>query len=421
MLGFALFILAARHLHRRPGLVTMVVNAALAVFLALVHGRFAGLPIICLGLLAYIGFSRRDLLLPAAVTGAALVVVWGLGQELQRTVHRARWDAGVAASSLSLHSFFRSVPGDLFRALAGETWYVLIGTAGLALLGVAALIRGFLSTSGAGGLPGPRPLDGRIMLAYTLAAVLSVFLISSMFVATGLIGNRGQQIDYVAYGRYADAFVPTLIALGTGLLLVPLRRRGNAKLLAVGAAAILASGFLIEALAAHRGLPLSASVVRIPGVFGIVAHGGRLYSPHSVVIATLGASVVVLLLSVLSGRHRGITCGCILLIFLVIGVQDVRAVRPVARQAASSVPAYNRLAALHPTRVAYDLDSYTVLGYYGFPFWLNHAHFVEFHNSDKVWPDAQMYIGPPRWPQATAHGLHRLQVDKPSGQGVWVP
>ena len=250
MLGIAVFVLTAWHLCRYPGYSPMLYCAAVAVFLSFVHSRFVALPVLFLGLLAYIAFSRRDLRLSALLSAVALVAVWLVMQVTQMAVYKARWNAGGPRPDASLHEVMQAIPLRLLRSVSGQMWYLLVGTVGLVVLGLAGLIRGFLrqTSEDAAALRRP-PLPGALVLAYVLLGMCSVFVVSSVFAATRIaLVRTAPRLDLIALGRYDDALVPTLIALGIAGLLVGIPRRGSTKVLAIAAIATLLVGLLSVAL-----------------------------------------------------------------------------------------------------------------------------------------------------------------------------
>jgi hypothetical protein len=425
MLGVAVFVLTAWRLLQRPSQSTMLSNAAIAVFLSLVHNRFLAIPFLCLATLAAIAVTRRDLRLPALLTVAAVTVGWLLGEGLQAAVQRSRWDSATAHSgAFSVHAVLQSIPIDLFRAVTGQVWYLLVGTAGLVLLGLAALIRGFLLQPRDSGSPScQRPLSGPLMLSYVLLALSSVVAISSVFAAAGYTQlPSAPRLDQIAYGRYNDAVVPTLVALALGALLVGLPRRGNTKLLAISALATFAAGSLLVALRPHVTMLPSVNPAKVPSIFPWIANGrGHLYSQSSVVWVTIVATGVIAVLALLVSTRPRLACAGVLCIFAAVAAMDVSAIAPTERLVAQGIPLYERLHNLDPGIVAYDLDDKTGFGYFGLPFWLNQSHFIGFYASSRSWPRAQLFVGPAVWPQAKVRGLRLLDVDPVSKQGMWLP
>lgn len=215
MLGFAVFVLTTWWLFRSPRSSTMFANVLIVVFLSSVHNRFLLLPFVCAVLFVVLALSRADLRKQAIASLVLLAVTWLGGRELQEAVHRARWDPGAATTGASVHLVVQAIPTDLLRTFSGGLWYLLVGTAGLALVGLVACGSCFLRYRLDDFTSPARPtLSPKLMLAYTLAAIASLFIIAEAFVATGFAsGSVVRRFDYLAYGRYIDPLTPTLVAL----------------------------------------------------------------------------------------------------------------------------------------------------------------------------------------------------------------
>jgi hypothetical protein len=411
----ALFVLTGWWLFQRPGYPAMVAHATVAVYLWFVHGRFLAIPVILLLLLAYFAVRHRALRGPAIVTMAFTLAALLVGHQAQSAVQRARWDPD-ANPEVTLRQILGSIPTDLTRQLAGQVLYLLIATMGLAALGAMAVARAFLDTRLAGpGQAGTRPRDHWAGAIYALAALGSVVVVASTWVAsTGGIDPAG---------RYADPLAPTLLALGIAVLVTRPQGRANvARGLGIASGAILIVGLMVLATSPTHGDVGKIRWITDPGIRPFFGFDSRsmLHSNVGILVLTAAATASVALLALAARRLRwslGVVAFCV---FLVVAAIDVSKVSRGAANASKGTAAYFAMRAHRPQTVAYDLSHRTVLGYYGMPFWLNESTFVSFRSSAATWPEADMYIGPVNWPLATRHGLHRLLIDPLSNQGVWV-
>ncbi len=187
------------------------VGWAVAGYLA--HGRLLLLVAIVVGLVVVAALAARQALIAtlALVAGIAGVVAtdWYSGWVIDHV-----WeDPYGGRSAVDILSRLQS-PLRVLDAAAGQVWYQLCSTALIAGFGMIVLVR-----RGSGHLPGSRSeaIDARIILVATLPLVaLSVVFMS----------DRGRP-DYLIYGRYNDAVLWPVLAVGAAWLFADRRQESR--------------------------------------------------------------------------------------------------------------------------------------------------------------------------------------------------
>jgi hypothetical protein len=424
MVAVAAFVLTGWLMFERPRYATMLSHALAAVYLWFVHGRFVAVPVVLLVLLGYVAVRQQGLRVPAIVTMAATLAALVAGHLALSAVGRARWNSG--AKPLGAHSVLAVIPTGWSRTLVGQLWYLLVATAGLALVGAIAMARAFPGIGVQGrAVAAIQWLDRRLGAVYLLTALGSVVAVSSLFLARFITiyarpGSRN--VHLYIQGRYDDSLTPTLLAVGIAVLVARRQRRSIVvRSLWIASGAILAVGLLLLAIRPRQGYVGQISFPIQPGIRAFFADPqDPVHRNAGILAVTAGATAAVALLALAARRLRWSLGVVVLCVFLFGAVTDVSIQSKVARNDRAGTAAYFTMRARDPRIVAYDLDHRTVFGYFGMPYWLNKSTFVSFRSSKAGWPQADMYIGPRNWPQATRHGLHRLVVDPLSGQGAWV-
>ncbi len=250
-----------------------------------------------------------------------------------------------------------------------------------------------------------------------------ILAVSIATIAAGVESTGGAlRVDYIFYGRYNDALVPTLLALGVSALFEPRARRWVPQVLAGAAVGIGLLGLATVALRrgiSYTGLHHPLTMPALDPFLGIGPRS-RVESPF-VAPVTIGAVVVAALLALLAKVRPAAVTAVLLLGFAWIAYKDVvPASRTITSNDAAS-PVYRALRERRPATVAYDIDQMAVNTYYGLPFWLDDSAFVAFRASGGAWPEADLYVGPAAWPAANTRGLQLLTVDPITKQGYWVP
>jgi hypothetical protein len=315
-----------------------------ATLLALISyyetGRFAtgAVAIAC----AIGGFTSHSRLLPLVGTTALLVV--------GREVWKRRWVRSIglglvsgvlfAASAMWTNWILSNVwddpsdqntvdavwkrlhrPAAIAESLFGQLWYQLIATLGLALIASIVILRSIVFRRR---IPGsPRPVDSALIVISTVPLIFT----SAVFMADR---ERGDQL---IYGRYNDAVMWPIIVIGLAWVIGRARTgvtRGDRRIVAVTAAAMLGTGFAIDAL--HGDTLRESYGVRgmIAGLLPYVDGEDTLHLWHASIIATallIGVIVVSRLIASprLAGRvHTWIVIGALGLGAVTLGVAATR-------------------------------------------------------------------------------------------------
>ncbi|CAN5511551.1 hypothetical protein BH10ACT1_BH10ACT1_28240 [soil metagenome] len=267
--------------------------AAAAVFAYAVHGRFAPAALVVLVTLGVLTWRRSLARAPALAAGAGLVVGVLAASVASGAIYGQLYEPGGQV---------RQTTGELGRALrlwplllsaSGQLWYLLITTAGIAGFGLFALGRACLPTSSADRAGGT---DGPLTGAGTLrggpgAWVVAALVVVGVACSAGFMADRTRP-DQLVYGRYNDAVVGLLIALGVARLAAPLPIRRRAVEAAVVAGAALATVALIRSVRGELlGQPYNGITIRSLLAYGPGGTGRTLFATAAGLVAT--ASVVL--------------------------------------------------------------------------------------------------------------------------------
>jgi hypothetical protein len=210
LMVLATTVLAVEPVLRPWQLVAAGVVAGSAPF---VHGRLTLVPLIWIGLLLA---RRRRLGIGLTVAAAAATVLTAVVlATLDRRLSATVWTdpepavAGGPASWVTDPGFWST----LVTTSLGQLWYLVVSSAGLAVAGVALLVRTAWKRDGG---------DRRLAAGSLLALLGSNLAISCVVMAGFLHGTEGRagimlsspRWDHMIYGRYNDAVIVVLSALG---------------------------------------------------------------------------------------------------------------------------------------------------------------------------------------------------------------
>ncbi|MCP3855429.1 MAG: hypothetical protein GY698_11950 [Actinomycetia bacterium] len=234
---------------------------------------------------------------------AALVAVGGGGAAMWWLLEWVN-DSLYSSSSRSAASSGRLLHADLAETairLIGRWWYLGLATHGLVLLGLHEgwrLLRGRDRALGAAG-----------------GALLVVF--AGVLLATSL-GKATPRIDVVFYGRYVEAVVPPVLALGCGALLS--RRVAGWVWAGATGLSMLASAALVVLTAGGDRLERPLRLFNSVGL----APWRRVFDGLPLFGLTLGAVLVCGLLALLAARHPRVAVAAVVLGFLGSSFEAVR-------------------------------------------------------------------------------------------------
>lgn len=297
---------------RRPTTGALVATSVAAGVAPFVHARLSVVPLVWWCLLLWCARagrevretepstpspSRRMLVLGGAITLVVAVGAWWL----DRAAVTALWTEPEPAIKGGPTGWLTDPAAwvTFLVELLGQLWYAVIATAGLALAGVASLVEMVR-----------RPADRRERaLGITLGAMLAGNLVASVTVMAGFLHEAGYdaegqlmppRVDHLVYGRYNDAALLVLCALG---ILWCWRRRDRTVLVRLAAAAVsivVVGGVVAQRLiAAHPDLLSSFPTPNVAALSSVVLAR----SSPSIPLFTLGGLLVVLV--VLLGAARG--------------------------------------------------------------------------------------------------------------------
>lgn len=241
------------------------------------HGRMLPLAVLAAAFLVIHALLGRHLRV-AATTIAGSVVTFAGATLLQRWIVSAVWEIPSPGNSAATVLRKLEAPLEVLDAAAGQTWYQLAASGLLVAFGFVELIRRAM------GRAGDRHRRDAVVL---LAATLPLIAVSFAFMSS--VGRA----DHVLYGRYIDAVIWPVLAVGAHWLfhvrpVMSVRRRR----FVIGVAVI---GFIELALVVHQ---LHRHQIRVAGVNAMIAGIVPLSDRGSInaLIVTLGSLVVAVVL-----------------------------------------------------------------------------------------------------------------------------
>lgn len=378
------------------------VLGAMVGFSVWVHPRFLPVSLVVVAAVAFesVWHRGRPVAVLARVVGTAVVVVVP-GLVLARAVRDDRWQRAIGPPGSG--NYLRAVtrPGALTGQLAGELWYVLAASAGLAGIGIVALAMLIRRRD---------PSQGAALV--TLAMVVAVgglSVLSSYWTAA--------RPDQFVYGRYNEALLPVLTAVGAGWLL---QAAPMARLVAMGAGAAALGVSALVLLAARPGRVFEGdwNVLNVSGLGPWLDPGGR----EVVLRATLVVGAVMLGVGALAYGTRAAVA------VLALGLAAT-SLWTFAGPVLDRQDQYATWTGPHDiaTRfgqvdhIAYDVSLLTQVGLWGYPLLLPDTLITTYDPTagQTPPPGVEIVISGPMNPPGGTTGATLVYVDAPMGQGFW--
>jgi hypothetical protein len=269
---------------------TAVIAVTLAACAMTVHGR--SLPMLPMSGLLAAALLLRDRRWQAAGGALGLAALLGIGSlRFTEWVERSVWDDPGSGNTVDTVIARLDAPVALLESFVGQVWYQLVATLGLAGIGtgvvIAALVR-------------PTERFGRWQ------AITVIFLTSPLVFASIAFMSARSRADQLVYGRYVDAVVWPITALGMTWVvrrLRPTQPLGRSVLPLIVAALTLAAGVVV---ARQHGDQLADDVglrMMIPGVLPFIGSSGGIPVVRITLIAT-GALALLAIIGGVKGRRR---------------------------------------------------------------------------------------------------------------------
>lgn len=399
-----------------------VLLPAAAVGLYAAHPR--ALAVVAVTAVAVLGAAAARVVPPrvAAWAGAGLVagtvVTWAATRAMVADRHVAGGRYSTESTSGRLLDRLASPDeyGGLLIEAAGQAWYLLAATGGLVAVGLWFLVRRG-EGAGAGLRLGGDTVDRRRLAGLVVAAaVLATFVPSVLFTA------NPTRFDHMVYGRYNEAFVPLLLALGVAAL-VEAGRRPALRLLVAGAAAVVGTaGWVVLG----RGDSLEGRSVR-PNVWMLEPFAGAEGDAASVVGLSLAAvALTACCIGLVALRRRRAVAPLLLLAFVaVIGsaVEPVRASQAFHHEGWDLPAHVQRLEDVsgEPLReVGFHESDAPPHGLFGYQFWLDEVQFHVFDRVDEVEALPAVVIAEVGWAEGRERSARIFALDGRHGHAVWV-
>lgn len=264
--------------------------AAGAGFLA--HSRL--LPLIAVSATMAVAYfvRRREWRWSAASVGAA-VTVFAAVRVLSGWVFSEVWEATGSENTVTTTVSKLRRPTAVLDALVGQVWYQLATTGLLIAFGAVALT---LALAGRETGVGVSRADATLVVSFVVPLVAT---------SVAFMADRNRP-DHLVYGRYNDAILPIVVALGATWLVAAVRARDRSSLAKVGGASALVTlelGFLVRQL---HGTQLSGGGTVKPMIAGIApVMGGRPTVPvMTATLVGLAAGAVVVAAASITPRNQ---------------------------------------------------------------------------------------------------------------------
>ena len=215
--------------------------------------------------------------------------------------------------------------GPLLDSLAGQVWYQLVSTALLVALGLIVLAKAAARRSSD---PELSPTAARVTLALLTPLVLSSVVFMS---------DRARP-DHLVYGRYNDAVLPIVVALGAGWLVRTMQTgtlRSVVRPLALSALVAAQLGFFIWQYHAKQIENSEAIKPMIAGVAPALGTATKLLVLRATCVALL--TIVVLLVAAWQSRSRTLPIALVSAVLLVVsGLAAHHSVEPTRNELESA-------------------------------------------------------------------------------------
>jgi hypothetical protein len=290
-LMFLATLLALQQLIDDHRLRTGVVAVALAAFGMTVHGR--SLPMLPVTGLLAAALLLRDRRWQAAGGVLGLSAVLGiLSLRFTEWVERSVWDDPGSGNTVDTVVSRLDAPVELIDSFVGQAWYQLVATLGLVGIGTGVVFAALVH---------PTARFGRWQ------SITLILLTSPLIFASVAFMSARTRADQLVYGRYVDAIVWPVTALGltwTIRRLRPTEPLGRSVLPPIVAALTIAAGVYVEL---EHGDQLADEIglrMMIPGILPFIGSGGGIPVVRITLIA-VGALVVLTALGVVGvAEHR---------------------------------------------------------------------------------------------------------------------
>lgn len=295
---------------------SFVIVSALAGYLA--HTRLLPLLVTGMSIVAVCEWRHRNW---ARLAGAAILAVGGyvVCSAYADWVFDRVWEEPSSARSVGEVASRLTLPTSVLDSAIGQMWYLLATTALLFGFGAVELVRRAFRRS--------VPASERLVVDARLLLLTTVPLIALSIV---YMADR-RRTDYFIYGRYNDAVIWPILAVGLGWLLHTQRsERRRTRLVIVGVlgALLVELGLVVHQLHGHQ---LALGIGTIDMVAGVTAFSGWQSKVEIVPVTIMfGLVAVGLVLLALSNRWRlGVALVAILIVTAVGSLNSYRTFYPV--------------------------------------------------------------------------------------------
>jgi hypothetical protein len=220
--------------HESPTIGRGVAAGVLAAAAFATHSRMLPLAVVVLGATALAAYRRRLGLGAAAIVGAVALAGLAAASLGTRFVVGRLWDEPSTRNSIGgVVGQLLSGPPVLVSAV-GQLWYLLVATLGMIAYGTVVLAR---AARGApeGGEATPRRSDARVLLV-TVGALVALSIV--------FMADRWRS-DQLVYGRYNDAVVGPIVAIGVLVVFARVELRRFVPVAVGAVSAILAGAGLL--------------------------------------------------------------------------------------------------------------------------------------------------------------------------------
>lgn len=293
----------------RPSSTRAAILAGLAIAgLPALHPRGVPVAAAALVILAWLVVRRSVSLSRGLATTATCALAWFVLLTVDRHLIERGWTGDTVHRATSLLSKLIGDEGlhGFATAVSGQIWYLTAATCGLFIVGAAEVARRLIWT-----VPARTRLAQSADLLLLVAGSLGVLFVSGLHMTPGAIPQGHlDHVDAKIYGRYIEATIYPLIALGVAASCAA----GRERRLGVGAAAILLTTFGFLAFSSRAVLDGHVIHDNVLGLAAFAGFDGFCASMPAIGAITAGLSGLI----ALSARFSPWAPGLVLAVFFLL-------------------------------------------------------------------------------------------------------
>jgi hypothetical protein len=230
-----------------------------------------------------------------------------------------------------------------------------------------------------------------------------------------LVDKGNVRLDYLIYGRYFDALIPTLILLGLAKL-YRVRRLGRQAYPLAVLPLLAATLWLIALPSNYQGLPLAA--LNVGGIAAWINPSAEEIPIAAATAAAMACFSVFLLAPIRRPIFRIALVGVAFVALSITG--EIRTMSVLDTPWQQTLTLQELILPLEPAEIAYDTNHETLYGRNGYQFWLRGTKFLFFDSSTGKVPATDLVLSRRDWPAAAELGARQIAREDRLDEALWV-